>query len=153
MDWQKLRTEVVMSMRLSSVLLVFVLLFGCAANETKQPSAAPPALTDTAPAPGDVVVVKGACFGEDAGETMAAGVETTSDVTPEMMALFMMGVCREFEPATMVIDRVIRALVDWEGDVAFLVQARFEGKPVEIYTVVWPHHLIALPEQMRGQPI
>lgn len=103
--------------------------------------------------PGDVVVVTGACFGEDAGETMASGIEKTSEITPEIRGLLMMGVCRKFKPATMVIDRVVRALVDWEGDIAFLVQARVQGKPVEIYSVVWPHQLVVLPEQMRGQPI
>lgn len=137
------------------ILLATLVIFfssGCT-NEPAQPTSVPPAITSAAPAPGDMATTTLACWGEKAGEELAASVETTPNPTPALMFLLSRGICRKFEPATLIIERTLHALTDWEGDTAYLVQARYEGKPIEIYTVVWPHHVTAQPEQMRGQPI
>ncbi len=102
---------------------------------------------------GDKYWVLGVCKGPKAGEIYAQSVEKSNSASPELIILLKQGVCGKLPrrvPAP--IERVVRSLIDWEGDEAYLVQLASiqTNEPMDIYSIVWPQTKVE--EQSSGSP-
>jgi len=65
-----------------------------------------------------------------------------------MLILLRAGVCGKLPQRTsMYVAKVIRALIDWENDEAYLVQLAHAQtqEPIDYYTVVWPENEFRTP--------
>jgi len=90
---------------------------------------------------GDKFWVSAVCKGPKAGEIYAQSVERSMSASPGLIVLLQQGVCGKLPSRIpMPITKVIRALIDWEDDEAYLVQlANMQtNKPMDYYTIVWP---------------
>jgi len=97
---------------------------------------------------GDKYWIYAVCRGAEAGEIHAKSVEKSMGASPALIILVQQGVCGRLPGKTVIpIERVIRALVDWEGDEAYLVQLAHKVtlKPIDYYTVVWPQNKFVEP--------
>ncbi len=100
---------------------------------------------------GDKYWVLGICKGPEAGEIFAQSVERSNNTSPELIKLVRQGVCGKLPRRVPVpIERVIRSLIDWEGDEAHLVQlANIKtNEPINFYTIIWPQTKVE--EQSNG---
>ncbi len=90
---------------------------------------------------GDKYWTQGICKGPEAGEIYAQSVEKAQYASPELIKLLRNGTCVRAQGKIVVhVERVIRALIDWENDEAYLVQlSNIEtNEPIDFYTIVWP---------------
>lgn len=107
---------------------------------------------------GDIVASLASCRGEENGEVLLQNLEQQRTWNDAMKARFHDRRCLEFpRPLAGIVHRVVRASVDFEDDIVFLVEfENEEGEPADIYSLVWEASLIRAggePEPMRGQPI
>lgn len=99
-----------------------------------------------------------ACQGENNGEVMLQNAEVQSAWNDAMKARLYDGRCQEYpKPLPGIVHRVVRASLDWEDDIVFLVEFEDEeGNPADIYSLVWEGAVIqsgADPRPMKGQGI
>ena len=90
---------------------------------------------------GDKYWIVGVCRGPEAGEVYAQSVEKAQHASPELVKLLRKGTCIR-TPVKVVIhvEKVVRALIDWEDDEAYLVQLSHTetSEPIDFYSIVWP---------------
>ncbi len=90
---------------------------------------------------GDKYWVLGVCKDAEAGEIYAQSVEKSNNASPALRKLMQKGICGKLPRRVPVpIFEVIRSLIDWENDIAYLVQLahRETLEPMDFYTIVWP---------------
>ena len=90
---------------------------------------------------GDKYWVLGICKGPEAGEIYAQSIEKSNYASPALRELMQKGICGKLPRRVPVpIFEVIRSLIDWENDEAYLVQLAHEQtlEPMDFYTIVWP---------------
>ena len=120
--------------------ILFILLIGIFLSSCVQTSG--PDSTDYAGIKkGDKYWVLGICKGPEAGEIYAQSVEKSNNASPALRELMQKGICGKLPRRVPVpIFEVIRSLIDWENDIAYLVQLAHAQtlEPMNFYTVVWP---------------
>ena len=90
---------------------------------------------------GDKYWARGICKSQEAGEVYAQSVEKAKHASPELIKLLRKGTCFRVQGKIVIqVERVVRALIDWENDEAYLVQLAHSetNEPMEFYTIVWP---------------
>ena len=90
---------------------------------------------------GDKYWVLGICKGPEAGEIYAKSVEKSNFSSPALRELIQKGICGKLPRKVPIpIFEVVRSLIDWENDEAYLVQLahRQTNEPIDYYTIIWP---------------
>ena len=101
---------------------------------------------------GDKYWILGICKGPEAGEVYAQSVEKSQNASPELIKLLRKGTCARLPQREVVqVERVVRALIDWENDEGYLVQIAHvkTNEPLDLYTIIWPQ-ITNFEEQSNG---